>query len=387
MSQAQKNMRIRPIVWLNAALSLPAAVSLYGGLRNALAPGRSQDFQWSAAHLALHHIDPYRQYLIHDPQHLILMSQTPNYLQELYVLLLPLGAVNFLTARSIWAALNCLFAALIIVVLRRLYTLDLARTLLLALLLLASTPFRIVLGGGQQSLLELLFFCLVFYATGRIQRGLALGLSYSKYSFSPVLFLYMAFRRQYRVLAVSLLPPLLGLLALWFLVRGSLTTLATEPLAVSRVGVTEGLGDLMTLIHVVCDNILSASRISQLTYVAALLASTTYAFFLSRRRDLTPQMEIAPLAVASLMFFTHLTYDYVFLIVPLAACLAAPLHKPKVLVLSAIGLIWYGVKLIPLFGSTPGLRAAFAVIVFLLLAGMLVLLGRRDFASPAAAAK
>jgi hypothetical protein len=138
----------------------------------------------------------------------------------------------------------------------------------------------------------------------------------------------------------------------------------------------------MTLIYATCANVLSAPRVGQLMYLAALLASAAYAFFLSRRQDISPQTEAAPLAVASLMFFTHLTYDYVFLIIPLAACLAAPLHKTKILVLSAIGLIWYGVKLIPNFGSNPNLRTACAIAIFLLLSGMLVLLGRRDIASP-----
>src|ERR1700722_18114146 len=133
-----RKMRVRPILWINAALIFPAAVSLYAGVRNSLS--RSQDFQWSGTHLALQHIDPYSQFLSHDPEHRILLSQVPNYLHELYILLLPLGALSFSHAKPIWAIINCLFAVLIAFVLRRIYDLPGSQTLLLLLLLFSSTP-------------------------------------------------------------------------------------------------------------------------------------------------------------------------------------------------------------------------------------------------------
>src|ERR1700722_8764660 len=156
-----RKMRVRPILWINAALIFPAAVSLYAGVRNSLS--RSQDFQWSGTHLAPQHIDPYSQFLSHDPEHRILLSQVPNYLHELYILLLPLGSLGFSHAKPVWAVLNCLFAVLITQLLRQLYNLPRAETILLLLLLFCSTPFRIALGNGQQTLLELLFFCFIFY--------------------------------------------------------------------------------------------------------------------------------------------------------------------------------------------------------------------------------
>ena len=372
-------MKVRPILWINAALVFPAAVSLYAGVRNSLS--RSQDFQWSGAHLALQHIDPYSQFLSHDPEHRILLSQVPNYLHELYILLLPLGALSFSHAKPIWAIINCLFAVLIAFVLRRIYDLPGSQTLLLLLLLFSSTPFRIVLGNGQQSLLELLLFCLIFYFTKPTGQGITLGLSYSKYSFSPVVFLYLFFRRQFRALAISLALPLLGLLAMGLLVHGSLITLATEPLAVSRIGVTAGLGDLMTIILTFFHNILPEPLTGKLMYAAALLASGAYAFMLSRLSSPSPRRDAAALAVASLMFFTHLTYDYVFLAIPLAAALAAPFRWAKTYILATVALLWFGIKLIP-FSLPPGVQLIEQLTVFLLLSGMLMLLSRDTLALP-----
>jgi Glycosyltransferase family 87 len=370
-------MRVRPIVWINAALTLPAAISLYAGLRNALS--RSQDFQWSGAHLTLQHIDPYSQFLRHDPGHRIVLSQVPNYLHELYILLLPLGALSFSQAKPVWAVLNCLFAVLIAFVLRRIYDLQRAQALLILLLLFSSTPFRIVMGNGQQSVLELLIFCLIFYFARPAGQGIALGLSYSKYSFSPVVFLYLFFRRQFRVLAISLALPLLGLFAMGLLVHGSLLPLSTEPLTVSRADTINGLGNLMTIIQIATRNVLSLAPTQKIMAAAALLASVTFAFALSRQQKICPPRDAAALAVATLMFFPHRTYDYVFLAIPLAAALTAPSQRAKTYILVTVALLWFGIKLVPT--SLPaGAQLIEQVAVFLLLSGILVSLTRNALA-------
>ncbi len=366
-------MRARPIVWINAALILPAAVSLFAGIRNSLS--RSQDLQWSGAHLTLQHIDPYSQFLRHDPEHRILLSQVPNYLHQLYILLLPLGALSFSQAKPIWAFLNCLFAVLIAFVLRRIYDLSRSQALLLLLLLFSSTPFRIVLGNGQQSLFELLFFCLIFYFTRSTGQGIALGLSYSKYSFSPVVFLYLFFRRKFRVLAISLVLPLLGLLAMGLLVHGSLLTLSTEPLAVSRADTINGLGNLMTIIQFVCRNVLSLALTQKIMATAALLATVIFTFALSRRQNMVPRRDAAALAVATLMFFPHRTYDYVFLAIPLAAALTVPFRLAKTYILATVALLWFGIKFVPA-SLSPGAQLIEQLTVFLLLSGVLALLSR-----------
>ncbi|HMH13318.1 MAG TPA: glycosyltransferase 87 family protein [Edaphobacter sp.] len=370
-------MRLRPIVWINAALVFPAVLSVYAGIRNSLS--RSQDFQWSGAHLALQHVDPYSQFLRHDPEHSIQLSQVPNYLHELYILLLPLGSLSFSHAKPLWAILNCLFAILIALILRRIYDLPHSQALLLLLLLFAGTPFRIVLGNGQQSLLELLLFCLIFYFARPTGQGIALGLSYSKYSFSPVVFFYLFFCRRFRVLAISLALPLLGLLAMGLLVHGSLLTLSTEPLAVSRTDTINGLGNLMTIIQIACRNVLSVPLTQKIMAAAALLASVAFTFALARQQEIYPRRDAAALAVATLMFFPHRTYDYVFLAIPLAAALATPLLRTKAYILTTVALLWFGIKLIPT-SLPPGMQLIEQMTVFLLLSGILMLVSRNILA-------
>lgn len=363
-------MKIRPIVWLNTALSVPAGMSLYAGVRRGLE--RGQDFQWSGAHLTGLHVDPYRQYLSGDPGHRILLAQVPNYLQELYVLLLPIGAVRFESARAAWVVLNLLFLAWVVAMMRKVYALGRGETLLLLLLTLASTPFRIVLGNGQQSLLELVFFCLVFTARSPVGRGLALGLSYAKYSFSPVMVFYLAMRRQFRMLLLSLIPVALGLLAMWELVGGRLLPLSAEPMAVSRTGVTPGLGDVMSLVQAATGSRLSAKTLHGLMYGVALGASAGFGVYLGRRRGPSAKRDAPILAVVSLMLFTHLTYDYIFLMVPLAAGLGSEVGRRRRWAAATVASLWLALMF---SGKVPDSRIpVLQIVVFCVLGSMLVLL-------------
>ena len=169
---------------------------------------------------------------------------------------------------------------------------------------------------------------------------------------------------------------------MWLLVHGNIFTLAIEPFLVSRFSVALGLGDLMTVIHSIFDK--TFSKTEDLAYALAIATSAGYAFYLSRHRELSPQRAAAAIAVASLMFFTHLTHHYVLLIIPLAASVAGPLSRAKVsLVLSAIGTIWYGVKIVPMFGDSHAISTITHIIVFSLLAAVLVLLGQIDAPLPA----
>jgi hypothetical protein len=161
---------------------------------------------------------------------------------------------------------------------------------------------------------------------------------------------------------------------MWALVHGNLITLGTEPLVVSHIGVAAGLGDLMTIIQIFFHKIVPEPVVGRLMYAAALLASAGYAFWLSRQKSLSIRRDAAPIAVASLMFFTHLTYDYVFLVIPLAAALTTPRGKPKIFLLAAIGLLWFGVKFLQPFGDSQAAQAAISVVVFLLLFGVLIAL-------------
>lgn len=328
---------------LFSALAITAALSLFIGCRGATQS--SKDFQWGAAHLLLHRADPYAEALAGYPQHLPHFSP-PNYLPEFYLLLLPLAALSFHSAAIAWCVLTLLVSIASMALLEKLFHLQRAHSIALLLLLWCSAPFRTMLQVGQMSMLELLLFCLVFYATQR-PAGIALGLSFAKYSFSPVALTWFLFRGRTRTVLFSVVVPLLGLLAAWHSVGGHFLRLGLEPLQVSRVSVWPGIADLMTFTEYGLQRAgITATLASMASYAVALAGTIAFSFGL-RHKSMSSGAQFVLVAVASLFAFKHLLYDYVFLVVPL--CYAAsskgrPILKP---IATAIVFFWFGIALVP----------------------------------------
>lgn len=93
--------------WLFGALGVLSALA---GAKNAMAPGRSQDFEWSGVRMLLDHVDPWLDFLQGHPLHRILLLQIPNYLPVLYVLMAPLRLLPFTVAKAAWVVCNLGFA-------------------------------------------------------------------------------------------------------------------------------------------------------------------------------------------------------------------------------------------------------------------------------------
>src|SRR5579863_3552787 len=72
----------------------------------------SQDFQWSPTVLLSEGHDPYAWYLNGNAGERIILSQEPNYLQLLYVLLLPFAYLTWPAAKLTWALCNVAAGAL-----------------------------------------------------------------------------------------------------------------------------------------------------------------------------------------------------------------------------------------------------------------------------------
>ncbi len=326
-----------------AALTLAAAISLIVGCRGAL--HSSKDMQWGASHLLLQHVDPYAEALHGYPHHLDHLSP-PNYLPEFYLLLSPLAALPFTAAAAAWCMVTLLLSVVSMALLEKIFLLHRTHSLALLLLLWCSAPFRTMLQVGQMSMLELCFFCLVFYAAER-WAGLGLGLSFAKYSFSPVAISWFVFRDRYRLLLFSLAAPALGLVGAWMMIATPLTTLSFEPLKVSQTSVWPGMADLMTFTEYGLRDLgVRASQAGLAAYTVAVAAAFGFSFAL-RRKSLSRAAEFTLIAVASLFTFKHLIYDYIFLLIPLAHVASEQgraLRKP---VGAAVGFFWFVIALVP----------------------------------------
>jgi hypothetical protein len=227
------------------------------------------------------------------------------------------------------------------------------------------------------SVLELFLLCLVFCTQNSTLRGLALGFSFSKYSFAPIIVSLLWFKRNIRTLIIAVIVPVLGLFAAWGLLGVPFIHLAAEPFAVSRIYVWPGMADLMTTVEAMMIHLLPGFAADKaLAYAIGLLLSGLYGFYLSRRR-LTDGALLTLVAVASLFSIKHLMYDYIFLVVPLCY-VASELGKTlRPVALPIIGIFWFMDNFfppLPLNGPATDRQLLAAAIGCCLLGGLLTYL-------------
>lgn len=350
-SQQAEDFRTPPdrlLAWLtsNTALALGAiasSVSIAAAIRKTVRYGL--DFQWSDVRLLLQHRDPWGVYLAGDSRHEILLNQVPNFLHELYVLLLPFGFLPFGEAKLIWAGNNLLFVAVLVRCVARLYELDKRRSWLLAFLVLTSTPLRVTIENGQYDALALMCIALWAVVASERGRGLLLGLAYEKYSMPPVLFLFLLLRKRWKLLLYSVLPPLTGFLLLDAWLPTPWRTLLFEPFRTAlRAGnVSRGIANIMAVTEkLLRHDAHPAAWIVILPYVLGVaLACGIAGYFARRATEIDGRVLLACLMAASLACFKHQIYDFLALVFCVAIALQARPSRERTVVLGVAAYFWY----------------------------------------------
>lgn len=287
----------------------------------------SQDFQWSGARALLQGDNPYGSYLNTNSRSVFIKSQAPNYLQLYYLMLLPFAPLSERIANITWGICNVimLFAsAWILLDLMKVSMLPQWRYILIMLFALTGFPARNAIGNGQSSIFVLFSISLGFWflqnnklvlppAWQRIIGASIFGISYIKYSFAPVFGLFLLFASSLPIALASLLPSAIG--ACSFLVLFKDISILSGPFVVSSQTMqgSYGIGDLLSLINAFLGG-MSSYQFKLIGY--SLVALTIYAIWWFRNYE--PRRFFAIAALLSLMFVTHLGYDYVFLIILLA---------------------------------------------------------------------
>jgi hypothetical protein len=323
--------------------SIASLVSMAAAIRKTILYGL--DFQWSDVRLLLQHRDPWAVYLSGDPHHEILLNQVPNFLHELYVLLLPFAFVSFGTGKLIWAACNLLFVAVLGGCVARLYELDRRKTWLLFVIVLTGTPFRVTIENGQNDALALMCIALWAVVGSERGRGLLLGLAYEKYSLPPVFALFLLMRKRWKLLLWSLLPPLLGFLLVDTWLPTPWQTLLSEPFraALRRGNVSRGIANIMAVTEKVSQHVQHAPAwTAMLPYLLGLVLAFVFAAYFARNAaEVDGRILLACLMAASLACFKHQIYDFLALIFCLAIALKAPPSRTRTVVFGVVAYFWY----------------------------------------------
>lgn len=298
-------------------LVLLAAVSVLQGAKNALK--YSQDFQYDAALALKCGINPYLESLeptgileegpTADFYRIFEESNAPqkmeaNQFPSLLMLLFPMTILPYTYARIAWLILNLIFTAAIIVFLRKTFFKDCDRDVfcMLMLLMLAGTPYRNQLGVGQHSLFSFAFFLLAVYLSDRekpVLSGLALAVSYFKYTLTAPLALYFLYKRKYREFIISLVPHIIGTFIGAAMLKTSFIDMIIEPLKVSSALSGEGSIDIGAMTN--------GGLISIVLTVLIMAALLIAAFKLPEGHDAE---YFALLTLISLIMTYHRIYDF-----------------------------------------------------------------------------
>lgn len=369
-----------PRLLILTMLAVMAAISTYVGVKEgAFSDPATEgiDFQWSGAHLLSQRENPWKLYIEHKDQRKIILGQQPNYLAELFLILWPLGRMSFQDAAVWWCGLNLAFAAGVIYVIRRMFSLDRDHTLLVTFLLMASMPFRVTLHNGQHGLFILLMLCLTFYPHNYLLKGLALGVSYSKYSFAPLIVMMLLVKRRVGPVLVSIIPPLVGLLMAWHMLGGSLWILAREPFDVAKMAMGPGMADIMTPLESLLRNLgVAPSLIFSIPAVLGLFAAALSAIWIGRSRRMGEELQFAVALILTLTCLKHVNYDFVVLVVPVAAAVMAPRSNARTIVLLCALHFWFLTPIIGHIFSTQRVYALEVLIYAVLLLGMAIAASR-----------
>ena len=360
------------VLVLGSFLSIVSAATLLHGKINRISFGC--DFQWSACRILLSRHDPWAIYLAGDPHHEFVLNQVPNYLHELYVILCPFGLLRFSEARIVWAFINVGLVCLICFCIAHLYELPKMKFWLLLVMVGTSASFRESIRNGQLNGLSIACIALWALACTQRSRGLLLGFSYTKYSFPPVLVLFLLLRKRWRLLFYSAIPPLIGFLILDAWLKTPSIKLAVEPFktAMHPGALTPSSGNIILLAGETLKRVSPHSfwSIYFPQVLGLALGLLIAAYFRQESGETDGRILLACLMTASLTCFPHLFYDYYLIVFCLAISLKARPSPTRNVSLAIIAYLWY---VAPLLHTRIAQSLSLDVIVFCALLTLIAL--------------
>lgn len=342
----------RRLYWLLlAVLTVAALVCIAIGAKNALLENGSHDFQWFPARDLLAGINPY-QYFIEwknggydlTPPHFL--NQSPSYPASVYVMLAPLGMLEWEIAKIVWLVINLSLIALLLLGMQKQFPIDQPMLLVIVpLLFLCSTPLRASLGAGQMNLLSLTAFIWSYYYAQRHNHlsqtlaGILLAIAWTKYSLTFPLTLIFINERNWRPIVVAAgVHAVLTLIASW-----QLSLLPHEfffsSVAVVMMGNVTGFANISAIAMML--HVPAIAAMSLIIFALAVIACKTY-----RLTQVQPLVLMSFLALISYTLFYHHNYDFIVLLL-LAWCIATEkMSVPTtVATLTLITLSWFGLWL------------------------------------------
>lgn len=383
----------RIIMIIGFILLLLAGLSVAQGIANALK--HSQDFQWSPAKLFWSRQNPYAIYLEGNLRREVILFQIPNYAQLLYVLFAPFALLSFQAAKIIWALTNIAFAISASLLACKLFRLSSLRSFFITCLFLIAMPTRNTVGNGQHSLLILVAFIGSLYLSEwndkasnahtfrlpktKLYSALLAGITYTKYSFAPSLGTAFLRRNGLAYFAVSFAPVILGYLffAFWSSSEAFSPHFFTQPFRVASQTVAPGAADLLSIINLYVP---AGGAFAFLAKAICLALAGSAPFWIRAKSDSLEWWSFC--SIASLTFVNHLSYDYVFYLLPAMLAIKNLPNRFGIILAALVIYPWYGSRILFSLDTPLAATVWIGFIVNLLVLSALILHANRMRLSP-----
>ncbi len=352
------------------AMALLAALFVGTGVKNALAPTGSHDFQWTPSRDVVDGIDPYRDFITWNeqgnesvPPHFL--NQSPSYPASTYILLSPFAQFDWQSAKIFWLSANLIFIGLLLAGMQKVFPVRSPIVLaLLGLSFLIASPLRTSLGAGQHNFISLAAFIWAYYFAHNGQNkslaGLLLSVAWIKYSLTFPLTLIFLRRGTFKpVIYAAGIHAVLTCIAAW---RIGIWPHEFFFSSVKVVLMGDGTGFL---------NLIAISMTLNLPLPLALsfiaLATLAVAWLLYRNQNADPAHVMAFLGLFSCAVFYHHGYDFVVLLMCAWILAQGKLHgaiKYSTFCLLATAWVgqWFALEMAAYIGPYPAICADYLLI-------------------------
>lgn len=298
-------------------MAVLAVVFISTGVKNALAPSGSHDFQWTPSKDVVDGIDPYRDFITWNelgndavPPHFL--NQSPSYPASTYILLSPFAHFEWETAKLLWVSANLIFIGLLLIGMQKVFPVHSPTILaVLGLSFLIASPLRISLGAGQHNFISLAAFIWAYYFAHTGQNkglaGLLLSVAWIKYSLTFPLTLIFLKRGTFKpVIIAAGIHAILTCIAAW---RIGMWPHEFFFSSVKVVLMGDGTGFL---------NLIALSMTLNLPLAIPLLfigmATLAVTWMLYRNEEADPALVLTFLGLFSCAVFYHHGYDFIVLL-------------------------------------------------------------------------
>ena len=313
---------------LNVALMvlvLFTALSVCQGIKNAVGTVRgSFDFQYDSALLFRLRINPYDETLnptglaekmgLFEYYDKIEANQFPS----LLAILVPFTFLKPHAANIAWLVVNIVSTGVIITLEKKLFFKELDNRIicLMALCMLCGTGWRNNIGNGQHTIFSFAFFLIAMWLSEKektLFSGIALAISYFKYTLTVPLALYFVYKKRYKELMISIgLHIVATPICAWWL-KDNVVNMIKKPLQVSGMLSSSGYIDFGSILHL-------DSKMGIM--LAVLVCSFVLILALLHKKN-NDKLYFAILTYISLIVIYHRTYDFFVLIVPVGIFISA----------------------------------------------------------------